>query len=66
MSIASSALRWAPTDYVSKPFHPRELLARIHAVLRRQPAADVPGAPATEAGEVALGELRLNLATRGP
>ncbi|HQD83175.1 MAG TPA: response regulator, partial [Quisquiliibacterium sp.] len=57
-------LEMGADDYVSKPFHPRELLARIHAVLRRQPAADVPGAPATDLGEVAFGEFRLNLATR--
>ena len=25
-------------DYLPKPFNPRELLARIHAVLRRRPA----------------------------
>ncbi|HBP6078704.1 TPA: two-component system response regulator OmpR, partial [Pseudomonas aeruginosa] len=32
-------------DYLAKPFNPRELLARIKAVLRRQ-APLVPGAPA--------------------
>jgi DNA-binding response OmpR family regulator len=38
-------------DYVTKPFSPRELLARIHAVLRRsEPAA----LPLVEAGEVAI------------
>ena len=26
-------------DYLGKPFNPRELLARVHAVLRRRPAA---------------------------
>ncbi len=57
-------LEMGADDYVPKPFHPRELVARIHAVLRRQPAADLPGAPSTEAGEVAFGEFRLNLATR--
>ncbi|MDG0902434.1 two-component system response regulator AmgR, partial [Pseudomonas sp. L01] len=31
-------------DYLAKPFNPRELLARIKAVLRRQ-APLVPGAP---------------------
>lgn len=36
-------------DYVSKPFNPRELLARIRAVLRR--TAD-PGAPASVAKQV--------------
>ncbi len=29
-------------DYVSKPFSPRELVARIRAVLRRPPAAPLP------------------------
>src|SRR5438128_2828661 len=29
-------------DYLAKPFNPRELLARIHAVLRRRRPADVP------------------------
>ncbi|MBL0085144.1 MAG: two-component system response regulator OmpR [Ideonella sp.] len=28
----------------AKPFNPRELLARIHAVLRRRPAPEAPGA----------------------
>ena len=32
-------------DYLGKPFNPRELLARIHAVLRRRPPPEVPGAP---------------------
>ena len=27
-------------DYMTKPFNPRELLARIHAVLRRRPATE--------------------------
>ena len=34
-------------DYLPKPFSPRELVARIHAVLRRQ-APVTPGAPAAE------------------
>ena len=34
-------------DYLGKPFNPRELLARIHAVLRRRPAQEAPGAPPT-------------------
>jgi DNA-binding response OmpR family regulator len=29
-------------DYVTKPFSPRELMARVEAVLRRAPAADAP------------------------
>ncbi len=51
-------------DYLGKPFNPRELLARIHAVLRRQPPPELPGAPSAEAIEVRFGPFRLNLATR--
>jgi len=39
-------------DYLGKPFNPRELLARIHAVLRRRPVREVPGAPSA-ANEIA-------------
>lgn len=35
-------------DYLPKPFNPRELLARIHAVLRRRPTTESPGAPSSE------------------
>ncbi len=51
-------------DYLPKPFNPRELLARIHAVLRRKPPAELPGAPSAEPGEVSFGPFRLDLATR--
>lgn len=57
-------LEMGADDYIAKPFNPRELLARIHAVLRRQPAADIPGAPSAEPSEIAFGEFRLNLAMR--
>ncbi len=50
-------------DYLPKPFNPRELLARIKAVLRRRPS-EVPGAPSQEETEVVFGQYRLNLATR--
>src|SRR5258707_15788632 len=33
-------------DYVTKPFGVRELLARIHALLRRSNAVTAPGTPA--------------------
>lgn len=43
-------------DYISKPFSPRELVARVAAVLRRlQPRA------AASSGELACGLLRLDL-----
>ncbi|MEI6860412.1 MAG: two-component system response regulator OmpR [Shewanella sp.] len=50
-------------DYLPKPFNPRELLARIKAVMRRQ-SQDVPGAPAQQEEEITFGEFTLNLATR--
>ncbi|NRB22301.1 two-component system response regulator OmpR [Shewanella sp.] len=50
-------------DYLPKPFNPRELLARIKAVMRRQ-SQDVPGAPTQQEEEVTFGEFTLNLATR--
>ncbi|SFC31390.1 Two-component response regulator OmpR [Pseudomonas citronellolis] len=50
-------------DYLAKPFNPRELLARIKAVLRRQ-APLVPGAPAGEDEVVSFGDYELYLATR--
>ncbi|MCG7496795.1 two-component system response regulator OmpR [Vibrio sp. Of7-15] len=50
-------------DYLPKPFNPRELLARIRAVLRRQ-TIEAPGAPSTEDKLVEFGEFKLNLGTR--
>ena len=50
-------------DYLGKPFNPRELLARIKAVLRRQ-APVVPGAPAGAEETVSFGDYQLSLATR--
>lgn len=41
-------------DYITKPFSPRELVARIRAMLRRPRGV---GAPASSAGEVAAEEL---------
>ncbi|PMH46018.1 two-component system response regulator OmpR [Vibrio sp. 10N.286.49.B3] len=50
-------------DYLPKPFNPRELLARIKAVLRRQ-VTEAPGAPSSEESVVEFGEFSLNLGTR--
>ncbi len=50
-------------DYMPKPFNPRELLARINAVLRRR-VQEAPGAPSLEENIISFGEYELNLATR--
>ena len=39
-------LEMGADDYLPKPFNPRELLARINAVLRRRAPAGPPGSPA--------------------
>jgi two-component system, OmpR family, response regulator len=56
-------LEMGADDYVSKPFNPRVLLARIRAVLRRVNAA---GAPAAEPGPetLSVADLVINLAAR--
>jgi two-component system, OmpR family, phosphate regulon response regulator OmpR len=52
-------------DYLGKPFNPRELLARIHAVLRRRPQNESPGAPSSADHEVIVfGAFSLDLGTR--
>ena len=57
-------LEMGADDYIPKPFNPRELLARIHAVLRRRPAADAPGAPSMTDEVVKFGEFELDLGMR--
>ena len=56
-------LEMGADDYLPKPFNPRELLARINAVLRRQ-VTEVPGAPSSEDTHIEFGDFRLNLGTR--
>jgi len=51
-------------DYLGKPFNPRELLARIHAVLRRRPKPEVPGAPSSDNEVVKFGPFRFDLGAR--
>ena len=50
-------------DYLPKPFNPRELLARIKAVMRRQ-TKELPGAPSQQEEMVEFGPYTLDLATR--
>lgn len=57
------ALDAGADDYVTKPFGMDELLARIRATLRRQPASDA-AAHVLEAGEFRI-DLNAHVATRG-
>jgi two-component system, OmpR family, phosphate regulon response regulator OmpR len=50
-------------DYLAKPFNPRELVARINAVLRRNRETPI-GAPAADDIVVCFGDCKLNLGTR--
>jgi two-component system phosphate regulon response regulator OmpR len=57
-------LEMGADDYLSKPFNPRELLARINAILRRRGTEEHPGAPSQENESIAFGPYTLNLSTR--
>ena len=59
-----SGLEIGADDYLSKPFNPRELLARIHAVLRRRPQSEVPGAPANDKEVITFSEFTFDLGAR--
>jgi len=50
-------------DYLPKPFNPRELVARIHAILRRTRArADADDVPPIE--KVVVGDIKLDTGSR--
>lgn len=53
-------------DYLPKPFNPRELVARIQAVLRRARTARAPAPPAssTSPERVAVGDVEVDTGTR--
>lgn len=53
-------------DYIVKPFHPRELAARVHAVLRRARAsATGPVEEALRVGELSLDPVSIKVAFDG-
>lgn len=56
-------LEMGADDYLPKPFNPRELVARMHAVLRRKGAQPI-GAPEAEEITINFGDCELDLSTR--
>lgn len=56
-------LEMGADDYLPKPFNPRELLARVQAVLRRQRHLP-PGAPAESTGILRFGDVEVDPTAR--
>ncbi|WP_440534623.1 response regulator [Variovorax sp. YR566] len=59
-----AGLTMGADDYVCKPFNPRELRARIQAILRRSFPREEPGGPSVENEVVRFGPFEFNMGTR--
>jgi two-component system phosphate regulon response regulator OmpR len=59
-----AGLETGADDYLPKPFNPRELLARISAVLRRVAPEELPGAPSDQVEVYIFGEFTFDLSRR--
>ncbi|OAI38819.1 hypothetical protein AYO38_08900 [bacterium SCGC AG-212-C10] len=60
-----TALDMGADDYVTKPFRPRELVARVRAVLRRKGGAQEPQASELEFGDLTIDGRRHEVRVRG-
>jgi DNA-binding response OmpR family regulator len=58
-------LRMGADDWVTKPCHPEELIARVEAVTRRRRQADGPGADVVNAGEIEVRPDQFQVFARG-
>lgn len=59
-----AGLSMGADDYVRKPFDPRELRARIKAILRRGYPKEAPGGPSIRNEVVQFGSFEFNMGTR--
>jgi two-component system, OmpR family, response regulator CpxR len=59
-----AALEMGADDYLQKPFNPRELVARVHAVLRRRKSEEEHGTKALPPDRLSVGDVQMDVGTR--